>query len=434
MEMSQLYNLFLKHPGVTTDSRFCLRDSFFFALKGEKFDGNKFAAKALEDGCLYAVVDEAGAVVPNDNRYILVHDVLDTMQQLGREHRCHFHFPVLQVTGTNGKTTTKELITAVLSRHYNTLATTANYNNHIGVPKTLLRLRRGHRMAVIETGANHPGEIRDLTRIVDPDYGLITNVGKAHLEGFGSFEGVIRTKGELFDYLRAKAHSAVFINGDDPTLLKMAHGLSSIKYGEPGHADYLVEGEVTGGTPFMNMRWRQSGTNVWNNVETHMIGSYNLYNALAAICVGVYFDVSDENISTAIESYVPHNDRSELRSTSSNKLIVDTYNANPTSMAAALNNFKEMPGMHKMVILGDMNELGSSSAEEHAKTVDFLRKACFEDVWLVGENFRKTNSGFRMFHDVEEVKDYLKEHKPCGRFILIKGSNSTRLFELPDLL
>ncbi|MFA6819484.1 MAG: UDP-N-acetylmuramoyl-tripeptide--D-alanyl-D-alanine ligase [Bacteroidaceae bacterium] len=434
MKMSQLYELFLSHPEVTTDSRRCWPGSLFFALKGDKFDGNGYASAALSKGCAYVVVDDPDVVVTGDERYILVKNVLETLQQLAQEHRKHFSYPVLQVTGTNGKTTTKELITAVLRKKYNVQATLANYNNHIGVPKTLLRLNRGNRFAVVETGANHPGEIKALSEIVDPDYGLITNVGKAHLEGFGSFEGVIRTKGELYDYLRKKDSGCIFLDGDNPYLGKISDGLKIIKYGVPGHKDYLVEGEVVNCNPYLHMHWRKVGDMNWQEVETKLIGTYNLQNVLAAVCVGTYFGVAAEYICAALKHYIPKNDRSELRTTASNRLIVDAYNANPTSMSVALSNFKAMPEEHKMVILGDMRELGSVSDEEHQKIVDFLKNAGFEKVWLVGENFKKIGSEFQCFNDVEEVKEFLKLNSLKDYLILIKGSNATHLSVLPDLL
>ena len=333
MEMSQLYELFLSYPEVTTDSRHSWPGSLFFALKGDNFDGNRYASVALDQGCVYAVVDDPKVVAPGDERYILVPDTLQALQQLAHEHRKRFNHPVLQVTGTNGKTTTKELITAVLRRKYNVQATVANYNNYIGVPKTLLQLNCRNSFAVVETGANHPGEIRTLTKIVDPDYGLITNVGKAHLEGFGSFEGVIRTKGELYDFLREKDYGCIFLDGDNPYLREICHGLEAIKYGEPGHGDYLVEGETINCNPYLHMRWRESSEGDWQEVETHLIGAYNLQNVLAAVCVGTHFGVAPEHISAALRHYVPNNDRSELRTTEHNHLIVDAYNANPTSMS-----------------------------------------------------------------------------------------------------
>lgn len=434
MTIQELYETFLEHPVTTTDSRHCPADSIFFALKGDTFDGNRFAAKALASGCRYAVVDEEEVVPAGDEHYILVDDVLSAYQKLAHMHRRHFHHPVLEITGTNGKTTTKELCAAVLGQKYHVLATEANYNNHIGVPRTLLRLQPAHNFAVIETGANHPGEIATLARIVDPDCGLITNVGRAHLEGFGSFEGVVRTKGELYDYLRQKDGGFIFRQGENPHLKGISHGLKSILYGHAGNKDYLVEGEIVSCEPFLKLRWRPCGTSPWNEVQTRLIGSYNFDNVMAAACVGTYFGVGAPQITVALTQYTPTNDRSELKQTAHNVLIVDAYNANPSSMTAALQNFASMQGKHKMVILGDMRELGSTSAEEHQKIADFLSRADIETVWLVGENFKKARHRFRTFDNVDEVKDELQRNPIENHLILIKGSNGTKLFQLPDFL
>ena len=436
MNIQDLYRIFLAHPVVTTDSRQCPEDSIFFALKGDSFNGNLFASKALEQGCAYAVVDDPAVVPEGDERYILVEDVLGTMQSLAHYHREQFHGPVIEITGTNGKTTTKELVSTVLSRKYNVLYTEGNLNNHIGVPKTLLRLKPlFHQIAVVETGANHPGEIASLAKIVDPDCGLITNVGKAHLAGFGSFEGVIRTKGELYDYLRTKKEGFVFLDSDNPYLADIAKGIPAVCYGSPGGNSKMVQGEVISCAPFLSFRWRRGETGAWNTVNTHLIGAYNLQNVLAAACVGLKFGISEEDITEALAGYVPKNDRSELRVTARNKLIVDAYNANPSSMKAALLNFGNIKHPHKMVILGDMRELGEASEEEHGKILSLLqRQNDCEEVWLVGDNFRKEKSPYRCFKDVEEVKEALRESPVEGKLILIKGSNGTRLYQLPDLL
>ena len=432
MEISQLYNIFKEHPAVTTDSRECPEDSIFFALKGASFDGNAYAAKALDSGCAYAVIDEKQYAADGDSRYIVVDDSLTALQQLARHHRRTLGTRIIGVTGTNGKTTTKELLAAVLGEKYNVLYTQGNFNNHIGVPKTLLRLTAGHEMAVIEMGANHPGEIKTLVNIVEPDFGLITNVGKAHLAGFGSFEGVIRTKGELYDYLRGHGGTA-FINGGDSHLTGISEGLNLVKYGIEGTADATVTGEVTVCDPYLNFRWHERGGG-WHDVSTHIIGSYNMMNMLAAACTGLYFGVSPGQVSHALGSYVPKNNRSELEITAHNRLIIDAYNANPTSMNAALTNFRDMKADGKMAILGDMNELGGVSHDEHQKIVDLLRQSGISDVWLVGKEFGKTDCGYRKFNDVEEVKRAIADRRPEGRCILIKGSNSIRLYELPPLL
>lgn len=287
-------------------------------------------------------------------------------------------------------------------------------------------------MAVIEMGANHPGEIKTLVNIVEPDYGLITNVGKAHLAGFGSFEGVIRTKGELYDYLRDHG-GKVFINSGDPILSEIAGSLVRIKYGISDVADAEVNGEVTVCDPYLNFRWRHEN-GPWHNVSTHIIGSYNIMNMLAAACVGLYFEVKPEQVDHALATYVPKNNRSELEVTAHNSLIIDAYNANPTSMNAALTNFRDMKADNKMAILGDMGELGAVSNEEHQKVVDFLKDSGLDEVWLVGKEFGKTVCPFRKFNDVEEVKQAIAAHRPEGRCILIKGSNSMHLYQLPKLL
>lgn len=433
MEISELYRIFLQHTQITTDSRDCPKGSMFFALKGESFDGNAFADKALELGCAYVVIDEKQFAKENDNRYILVDDCLATLQQLANYHRKQLGTKIIGVTGTNGKTTTKELISTVLGEKYNVLYTLGNFNNHIGVPKTLLRLTKEHDIAVVEMGANHPGEIKTLVNIVEPDYGIITNVGKAHLEGFGSFEGVIKTKGELYDFLRTKAGSVVFIDNENEHLAKISHDLNLIKYGTANSDSLCANGKVVSCAPFLNFEWRH-GADKWHEVQTHLIGSYNIYNMLAAACIGLYFDVTPEQIDYALANYVPSNNRSQLTVTAHNKLIVDTYNANPTSMNAALKNFRDMDVDHKMAILGDMRELGDVSAEEHQKVVDFLKDNGIENVWLVGDEFGKTNCEFRKFKNVDDVKAAIKEKQPEGYYILIKGSNGIKLFQLPELL
>lgn len=427
MELEELYNRFLACGYVTTDSRHCPKGSMFIALKGETFNGNAFAAQALAQGCHYAVVDEPEYAGEN---CILVDDCLQALQKLANCHRRRLKTPVIGITGTNGKTTTKELVSAVLSRKYNTLFTQGNLNNHIGVPMTLLRLTPEHEMAVVEMGANHPGEIKTLVHIAEPDYGLITNVGKAHLLGFGSFEGVIRTKGELYDYLREKGDAIVFIQNENTYLNNIATGLRCVRYGQtPG---LFVSGEVTDCSPFLAFRWTSEGAS--HEVQTHLIGAYNLDNALAAVAVGRYFKVSDADICEALAAYVPQNNRSELKETASNRLIVDAYNANPTSMHAALENFRRMQAPRKMVILGDMKELGSASSEEHQKVVDLLKACSFERVMLVGPEFAKTCSAYEHYPDVGEVIETLKRNKPEGCTILIKGSNSMKLSQLPQWL
>ena len=432
MNIAELYNIFTSHPTVTTDSRECPEGSIFFALKGASFNGNAFAAKALEQGCAYAVVDEAQYAVQGDSRYILTDNCLDTLQQLARHHRRTLGTKIVGVTGTNGKTTTKELIATVLAEKYNVLYTQGNFNNHIGVPKTLLRLTREHQVAVVEMGANHPGEIKTLTDIVEPDYGIITNVGMAHLEGFGSLEGVLHTKGELYDYLRSHKGTA-FIHHDNKLLRGIAQGLHLVEYGSADNATLCAGGEVTACNPLLSFRWRH-GNGEWHHVDTHLIGSYNISNMLAAACIGLYMGVDMPQIDHALASYVPTNNRSELVQTAHNRLIVDAYNANPTSMKAAVDNFAFMQVDHKMAILGDMRELGAASHEEHQRIADHIASLGLKDVWLVGEEFAHTDTAYRKFADVEEVKQALADNDIRDHYILIKGSNGIHLYELPPLL
>ena len=355
---------------------------------------------------------------------------MQALQQLANYHRRQLKTPVIGITGTNGKTTTKELISTVLSRKFNTLYTEGNFNNHIGVPLTLLRLTKEHEMAVVEMGANHPGEIKTLVHIAEPDYGIITNVGKAHLQGFGSFEGVIRTKGELYDFLRAKGGATIFIQNENPYLNGIAEGLTCVRYGQT--AGLYVSGELISCSPFLSFRWTAEG--VSHEVNTHLIGSYNLDNMLAAAAIGRYFGVSDDDISSALASYLPHNNRSQLKETADNKLIVDAYNANPTSMMAALKNFRQVEAPHKMVILGDMKELGEASREEHQKVVDYLKECGFDRVVLVGPEFAAATHSYQTFQHVDEVLADIRIHKPQGYYILIKGSNSMKLSQLPEYL
>lgn len=418
---------------MTTDSRDCPVGSIFIALKGETFDGNKFATSALEKGCSMAVVSDA-SVAGTDPRMVLVPDTLQTYKDLAREHRRQFDIPIIGITGTNGKTTTKELTRAVLSQRYHVMATEGNYNNDVGVPKTLLRLAPEHEIAIVEMGASHPGDIRTLAETAEPTCGLITNVGKAHLQGFGSFDGVVRTKGELYTNLAERANSVIFVNADNPHLMGIVpQSVAKVLYTQDPSREARVCGEVVACDPFLRLRWRETGGQ-WHAITTHLIGSYNLDNVLAAVTVGLQFGVTAEQICTAIEGYVPSNNRSQLTRTAHNYLIVDAYNANPTSMAAALDNFLLMQVSPKMAILGEMRELGSSSAEEHRRVIERLANCPFDVVWLVGDEFASIDCPYRKFHNVEEVKAALADDCPDGYYILIKGSNGTKLFQLPELL
>lgn len=448
MKTNDIYKIFKEHPTITTDSRDCPAGSMFFALRGDNFNGNAYAEIAIEKGCSYAVIDDIAYMPEGDNRFILVDNVLKTMQQLANLHRRTLGTTIIGITGTNGKTTTKELVAAVLSKKYNILYTQGNLNNHIGVPKTLLKLNANHEIAVIEMGANHPGEIKTLTEIAEPDFGIITNVGKAHLQGFGSLEGVIRTKGELYDFLRVR-NGKVFINNDNDILKNISHDLELIRYGQTEAPDIEVRGKLCDSSPFMTFDWWTANTAHAENkhhVETHLIGTYNIDNALAAITIGKHFEVREEDISNAITEYIPSNNRSQMKETQFNSLIIDTYNANPTSMKAALDNFKAIKSANKMCILGQMGELGIYSEEEHKRIIEILNADNMQKVWLVGKEFirlfrseegdtiKELPPHFRLFENVEEVKRTILEEQPQGYTILIKASNSIRLFELPELL
>ena len=427
MSIIDLYDLFIHNPQITTDSRNCPKGSIFFALKGDKFDGNQYAGKALASGCVYAVIDNPDYYI--GERTILVDNVLKTLQQLAHHHRKVLGLPIIGITGTNGKTTTKELLAAVLSTKFNLLYTEGNFNNHIGVPLTLLRLTHDHEMAVIEMGASHPGDIKELVDIVHPNYGIITNVGRAHLEGFGSFEGVIRTKGELYDYIR-RSKGKIFIKKENEYLQSIAKGIEQITYGNGD--DAFASGQVVSCDPFLVFNWKQQGK--LHTVETHIIGSYNLDNVLAAVAVGRFFKIPAERISRAIAAYEPTNNRSQFKKTDNNELIIDAYNANPSSMKVALDNFITMPVQPKAIILGDMRELGPTSDELHAEVVAQIKKGQFDKVYLCGEHFSKVGKEFSPFATTEAMVEELRKQPLKGYHILIKGSHSMGLEKLADIL
>ncbi|MDR1738771.1 MAG: UDP-N-acetylmuramoyl-tripeptide--D-alanyl-D-alanine ligase [Candidatus Symbiothrix sp.] len=416
--LEDLYELFLQQPTVSTDSRTCPPNAIFFALKGENFDGNNYIRQVLDAGAAFAVGDRND--LPNDQRIIRVADVLQTLQNLANLHRHRMSAKVIAITGTNGKTTTKELIAAVLSSQYPTLYTQGNLNNHIGVPLTLLRLRPEHHFAVIEMGANHPGEIATLCRIAAPDYGLITNVGKAHLEGFGSLEGVLQTKTELYRFLNDNG-GTIFGNWDNPLLQPLLTTLQkTILYGNTPRA--LVEGKIVTTAPSLSLQW---GGGI---VNTKLVGGYNFENVLAAICIGQYFGVPATQINQALNDYTPTNNRSQAINTGKNQLIVDAYNANPSSMAAALDNFKQV-APPKMVILGEMRELGTYSHSEHQKLTEQLKRMALDRVYLVGSNFQITPlpSSWKIFSTTDELISDLQTHPITDYHILIKGSRTNEL-------
>ena len=426
----QLYSIFLQHPIICTDSRNCPEGSLFFALKGDNFNANAFALSALEKGCAYAVVDEAEFAI--DDRFILVDNVLESLQNLARHHRQQLGTTIIGITGTNGKTTTKELIAAVLKEKYNILYTQGNLNNHIGVPLTLLQLKAEHELAVIEMGANHQGEIKTLAQIACPDYGIITNVGKAHLEGFGSFEGVMKTKAELYDFI-SESGEKIFINRANQNLLAMAEsaGLAAqekqVAYNlEIGDKNAQITGNITDCSPFLQLAYSKNEGAIFE-IKTNLIGSYNAENVLAAITIGDFFGLTNEQIKCGLEKYVPQNNRSQLTVTEHNKLVVDAYNANPTSMRAAILNFAQMNVGAKTLILGDMLELGEQSNEEHQQVVNLLQQKSLENVLLVGSEFLKTQNNYRCFENVDELLNHLIANPIKNNYVLIKGSRGIKL-------
>ncbi len=430
MDIKELYDIFLSCSSATTDTRAIAQDSMFFALKGESFDGNAFAADALQKGAAYCVIDNPD--YRSGNRCILVDDVLETMQRLATYHRRQFSIPVIAITGTNGKTTTKELVTAVLRKRYRTHATQGNFNNHIGVPLTLLSMPADTQIAVVETGANHPGEIDFLCRVAEPDFGLVTNVGKAHLEGFGSFEGVINTKTEMYRYLAGK-NGRVFVNADDEILMQHCHSLPHTTYGQSDNAD--VKGSLVGSKPYMKFYF-ENGDNVYP-VQTQLLGGYNFANAMAAVCVGSYFGVELFDIKRAIEDYHPANSRSQYMETGRNRLFLDCYNANPSSMKAAISNFGALGYPNSVVMLGGMKELGDTSEQEHRDVFRLAGSYGFSLMVFVGDEFsfvKGMEDNVIWFATSREAKRFFANNLLNDCTILIKGSNSTRMGLLVESL
>ena len=418
---------------VTTDSRALTGGEIFFALRGENFDGNKFALSALEKGAAFAVVND-DAELGDDPRLVPVPDPFTALRELAIEHRQNLDIPVIGLTGTNGKTTTKELVKVVLQTKFNIVATDGNFNNNIGMPLTLLRMTEDTELAIIEMGASHPGDIRELVEIAHPDFGLINNVGRAHLLGFGDFEGVKRTKGELYDYIRS-VRGKCFVNTSLQDLNDMVNereGLQTIPYGP-----FLQNAKIlppTAENPFLRMSISEGGRTYL--IQTHLVGSYNSDNVLAAIAVGKEFGIDTQTAINAIETYSPTNNRSQMYGTQDNTLIVDAYNANPSSMAAALENFCLIRSPRKAVFLGDMLELGDESLPEHAKVIAKLREMGPELVILVGKEFAAAagNGKYLCFRTSEDAADYLSKNPIQGFTVLIKGSRGTRMEKLIPVL
>ena len=427
MDIKSIYSLFIQCDGISTDSRKCQKNSMFVALKGDTFDGNVFVENAIEAGCKYSLTsDESRA---NNKTIFYVPDTLVALQQLASYHRQQMPATVIAITGTNGKTTTKELTSAVMKAKYgdDVINTEGNLNNHIGVPLTLLRIKSHHKYAIVEMGANHPGEIKTLADIAMPDYGLITNVGTAHILGFGSFEGVIKTKTELYENLK-KSNGTIFVNGANQNIFPKSEGAKRIVYGVNGSA---LNASVESADPFLKVKF-DNGV----SAQTNLIGAYNLENVMAAACVGSHFGVEMPMIVYALENYKPSNNRSQLITTASNKLIVDAYNANPTSMKAALDNFFSLKSeSEKALVLGDMRELGVDSETEHNKIVEMIAASGIKKVMLVGECFAAAaKDGMSTFNNVDELISVLADNKLNGCLVLIKGSNSIKLTKVVEYL
>ena len=421
-----IYQHYIKAYKVSTDSRKIEQDAVFFALKGENFDANDFALQVAEAGVASLVVADRKDL-PEHGRILKVDDTLKTLQQLANHHRKQMKATVLSITGTNGKTTTKELVSAVLAKKYNIIHTMGNLNNHIGVPLTLLSIRPETEIAVVEMGANHPGEIDFLCKIAEPDYGLITNIGKAHLEGFGSFEGVIKTKTELYRHIKAHG-KAVFVNQGNPLLWEQSEGMERISYGR--HCGAFCPVAPRKGDPYLSV--------VWNKrlIQTHLVGSYNFENVAAAIGVGQYFNVEADKIVEALETYTPNNSRSQVIETQKNRIIMDAYNANPTSMRAALINFANICGENHLLILGDMRELGQESENEHRAILALMKELGYKTAYLVGPNFSAYNDNpdWLTFAKVEDLCQYVEKHPISEKTMLIKGSRGIQLEKVLPLL
>ena len=424
--LATIYQHYLKAHKVSTDSRKIEKDAVFFALKGENFDANDFALKVAEEGIASLVVADR-KTLPKHERLIIVDDTLKALQDLAAYHRAQSKATVLSITGTNGKTTTQELVSAVLAKKYNILHTMGNLNNHIGVPLTLLSIKPETEIAIVEMGANHPGEIEFLCHIADPDYGLITNIGKAHLEGFGSFEGVIKTKTELYRHIKANG-KAVFVNQGNPLLWEQSEGQTRITYGRHCAADAPVAPGAC--NPYLSVVWKKQ------LIQTHLVGSYNFENVAAAIAVGQYFKVDENDIIDALETYTPTNSRSQVIDTEKNRIVMDAYNANPTSMRAALINFANICGEQHLLILGDMRELGTASEDEHRNILALMKELGYKDAMLVGQNFctYNENADWKTFAKVEDLYQYIETHPIEGKHILVKGSRSIQLEKVLPLL
>lgn len=427
MEIAELYKIYKQYPSIQTDTRKIKPGDIFFALKGPNFNGNSFAALALENGAAYAVIDEVHYA--KSDKYILVEDVLIALQQLAKYHREKFSVPFIAITGSNGKTTTKELITTVLLQKYKTYATKGNLNNHIGVPLTLLSIRTDAEMAVIEMGANHQKEIASYCEIALPTHGIITNCGKAHIEGFGGEEGVRKGKGELYDFIRAH-NGIIFRNTDLPYLETMASGIKQqVTYGSTNA--YFVGRPLTDET-FLKVAILSAGSET--TIHTNLVGDYNFSNVMVAVAVGLHFKIPIALIKKGIEGYQPDNSRSQLIQLGSNKIILDAYNANPTSMRAAISNFSLFEHSNKILWLGGMKEMGEDEAYEHEELIKFVEQFNWNDVILIGREFQSVQGSYKWFENATEAAGFIARHKPSQAMILIKGSRGSRMELLLDTL
>lgn len=424
--LEKIYELYKKAYTITTDSRNISKDCVFVALKGEHFDGNDFAMKVAEEGIAACVIADRQDL-PEHDRLFIVNDSLKTLQELARYHRKKLGTPIIGITGTNGKTTTKELVSAVLSKKYNIIFTQGNFNNQLGVPLTLLRIKPETELAVVEMGASHPGDIDELTNIGEPDFGMITNIGRAHLRDFGGYEGVVKTKNEMYQYIAAHK-GLLFVNKDNELLMSLADTINKVTYGTGNDAD--IRGRMLSANPYLTVEWNGQ------NIGTQLVGDYNFENVMAAICVGTYFKVPANDIAEALSGYCPTNNRSQVIETGKNRVIMDAYNANPTSMGHAIRNFRNICKDDNLLILGDMRELGDESEQEHKTIIELIKELGFEKVYLVGPEFSKVsgNSMFSSFDSVEELAQYLQQHPVSGKDILVKGSNGVHLNKVIDSL
>jgi UDP-N-acetylmuramoyl-tripeptide--D-alanyl-D-alanine ligase len=419
MNIEEIYKIYRQYPSIQTDSRKIEKDDIFFALKGPNFNGNQFAEQALNAGAAYVVADEFVGV--EDERIIHVNDVLETLQQVAKFHREQFSIPFIAITGSNGKTTTKELLHAVLSTTYKTYTTKGNLNNHIGIPLTILKIKGDAEIAVIEMGANHQHEIEGYCQYAEPTHGLITNIGKAHLEGFGGEEGVKKGKGELFDYLK-KNNGTIFVNTDDVAVFDLSKPISNLIF--YGSKSEDANGIIVQNDPFIEIKIEDKNP---FTIQTNLVGSYNLANVLAAVCVGKYFKIDVAKIKNAIENYHPSNSRSQLIRKDSNSIILDAYNANPGSMKAAIENFAKMKGDKKILLLGSMMELGTDSRKEHEAIISLIGQHTWNAVVLVGKNFNEIKNNFINFENAEQAKGWLKDQKFKNAQLLVKGSRSMQM-------